>query len=236
MVANGQTGLKDSPKSLFAIWDSIFLLPNSNAMSCKRALDDDGQAPTKHMDHLVRTLFTHGGFNVMMEGCFENYLKAKYIDTYLEKLCAAGEWMIWHDTLDLRINAQQQNALFPYFPYPIIAFHSLFASASPRRIDFPKLDRQFRDTFRTNTNILAGFYDSLSPSLRRNFSRPCLPKYLIHLVLQIIEPDFSRLNLQILRPAEKALIAQVVNRMATLNVQYRQSRSSEGQLVYELDP
>ncbi|KAI0243963.1 Chromosome transmission fidelity protein 18 [Massospora cicadina] len=235
MVANAQAGLKDSPKSLFAIWDAIFTLPTAHPLATKRALDDRGHA-TRPLDHLVGTVLTHGGFGILLDGCFEHYLHAKYIDTYMDKLWAAGEWMVWYDGLDLRVSGLQQNGLLAYCPYPVVAFHALFASASPRRVDFPKLDRQFREAVTSNANLLASFFDSLPPTLRRSLPRKGLAKYGIPLSLKILEPDLGRLNLQLLRPAERALLARVVQRMVTLNFRYRPTRSPEGHASYELDP
>ena len=53
---------------------------------------------------------------------------------------------------------------------------------------------------------------------------------------RIISPPLRPVNSQVIRPAEKALLARLVSIMATLELRFMQEKTEEGQLVYRLDP
>ncbi len=53
---------------------------------------------------------------------------------------------------------------------------------------------------------------------------------------RIISPPLRPVNSQVIRPAEKAILARLVAIMATLELHFVQERTEEGQLVYRLDP
>ena len=53
---------------------------------------------------------------------------------------------------------------------------------------------------------------------------------------RIISPPLRPVNSQVIRPAEKALLARLVGVMANLELRFVQERMEEGQLVYRLDP
>ena len=53
---------------------------------------------------------------------------------------------------------------------------------------------------------------------------------------RIISPPLRPVNSQVIRPAEKALLARLVGVMANLELRFVQEKTEEGQLVYRLDP
>ena len=53
---------------------------------------------------------------------------------------------------------------------------------------------------------------------------------------RIISPPLRPVNSQVIRPAERALLARLVGVMANLELRFVQEKTEEGQLVYRLDP
>ncbi|CDO76430.1 hypothetical protein BN946_scf184781.g7 [Trametes cinnabarina] len=87
-------------------------------------------------------------------------------------------------------------------------------------------------------------YDSLAGAMRTDREYSLMP-YLVYPLVAFYplfqergspKAERPKADWEVIRPAEKALLARLVNIMATLELRFVQEKNEDGQLVYRLDP
>ncbi|KAI9293253.1 P-loop containing nucleoside triphosphate hydrolase protein [Neoconidiobolus thromboides FSU 785] len=241
LVSQSYSGQKDSPNSLFTIWDSIFKFPASRTeLINKRALNSDEiktvNTQSIYCSHLVSMLNTHGSYNIIFEGCFENYLKSRSLDIYLDRVTQASEYMMMYDNLNLRIHTRQQSELSCYIPHMLVSFHPLFASAVCGKMEFPRAEKKLRETLNKNKSILTNFYNGLNLKMRDYVQLNDVKTYFTSIIQIILNPDLFQINISNLKPNEKEIINKMTTKMSRLNLRFIQQKDEEGKYHYILDP
>ena len=85
------------------------------------------------MSNLREVVETAGEHDRIITDCFMTYGSQPFQDdVFLSKPNAACEWLQFHDQLSSRVNGSHDWELSPYFPYPLLGFHDLFASPFKR--------------------------------------------------------------------------------------------------------
>ncbi|KAJ3415604.1 Chromosome transmission fidelity protein 18 [Chytridiales sp. JEL 0842] len=254
-LASIDVGHKDMSRGLFKVWESIFTTPSARDMKKMQFLAKtsdsyngygkkaDGDA-SRYMNRLLDLIASSGEVEKILQGCYENYLKMRIIDSAVQttatgstKAEQAMDWLLFYDKMDRRINMMADFELMRYQPLAIVNFHRLFATTTRPTIDFPRADYDAFVAKKTNENIIVQFMATLSPAARSQWgSRERLTTELVSPLLQITSPNFRPINLQLMKPDERAVLDQLVSTMVFFGLRFVQEKGEDGHYLFRLDP
>ncbi|KNC69957.1 hypothetical protein SARC_17523, partial [Sphaeroforma arctica JP610] len=77
----------------------------------KEANEGAPQDDTNVGEKVLHVIRCYGDYNFLMNGCFENYLKADYTDAKFHRIPQLMEWVALYDTLNTTILTTQNYKL-----------------------------------------------------------------------------------------------------------------------------
>ncbi|KAI0780454.1 P-loop containing nucleoside triphosphate hydrolase protein [Trametes elegans] len=239
MVRSATQGMKEAEASQLTVLNDLFA-----PLSRKRAKDlGIREDETRYVSRLSREIEGCGSIDKVAIGCFEHYALLHRHDGTLTRYMKGNEWLCTFDSLAGAMRTDREYSLMPYLAYPLVAFYPLFQDRGAQKAERPKADWEHYTQTKTNQEI----YSSLARCLRTAASRnggnfrhfanePLLQLEIAPYINRIISPPLRPVNSQVIRPAEKALLARLVDIMAALELRFFQDKNEDGQLVYRLDP
>ncbi|RKP36122.1 P-loop containing nucleoside triphosphate hydrolase protein, partial [Dimargaris cristalligena] len=233
MIKRTPVGVKDTEQSLFQLWE-----PSTN-------LKIRGTAYRReYLENLYADLVASGEYDKLIQGCFENYLRLRFHDSYFQKIVQTGDWFAYYDLLNAKLystggSSQGKDALLGYMPYSLMFAHSAMANpfAQNHEWSYPRVDYEMRTQQRACEQILLGTLTGMrSLSVRRHWTVPKLALELISSLTRIIATPITGSNVQLLKPDERAEFDRLVAVMAHSGLTYVQERSEDGQFQYRIEP
>ncbi|ORX89116.1 P-loop containing nucleoside triphosphate hydrolase protein, partial [Basidiobolus meristosporus CBS 931.73] len=237
-------GRKDMSKSLFTVWENIFLNSSKHRKTIKfhSATDDfcehgsPGELENRYVSSLVSLVHTNNEYDKLVQGVFHNYLNQRFYDGSGDKLHKAGEWLFFYDQMNASVWSSQHMELYSYLAYPIVGFHPLFSSTTRPYIEYPNKQFETDQSKRMKRNIIDGMLGNLRPTARRNFTSTSISLELISPLLRIISPELKSVNSQLLRATEKATLERLVELMIGFGLNFVQEKAEEAGFVYRMEP
>ncbi|KRZ93196.1 Chromosome transmission fidelity protein 18 -like protein [Trichinella sp. T8] len=230
-------GQKDLKKSMFSVWREIFQQPrfkrrreNSNNAA------DNEKRDEMRFESILRTISQCENEDRLFDGLFENFLSVPFRDKWMRSVCNGLQWLQFTDILKRCINENMLFELNAYFPFAAVAFHFLFSSNVPTKLQYPHLDREVVRCLSRNANILRDIYSETSAKIHSNFDPDTLVLNILPFLLWIIQPEIKSTNPQLYSSNETVLIENAVNVMIEYNATYRQQKNEDGNYDFVLDP
>ncbi|KAJ1986364.1 Chromosome transmission fidelity protein 18 [Dimargaris cristalligena] len=268
MIKRTPVGVKDTEQSLFQLWERIFTPPSAQPLSglTAAALNQPSLTTTpsngpaapastnlkirgtayrrEYLENLYADLVASGEYDKLIQGCFENYLRLRFHDSYFQKIVQTGDWFAYYDLLNAKLystggSSQGKDALLGYMPYSLMFAHSAMANpfAQNHEWSYPRVDYEMRTQQRACEQILLGTLTGMrSLSVRRHWTVPKLALELISSLTRIIATPITGSNVQLLKPDERAEFDRLVAVMAHSGLTYVQERSEDGQFQYRIEP
>ncbi|PIL24416.1 hypothetical protein GSI_14170 [Ganoderma sinense ZZ0214-1] len=238
-VRSATRGMKEAEVGMMTVLGDLFA-PLSKRRAKEMGVRED---EPRFVTRLSVAVESCDSLDKIAIGCFEHYAHLHRHDASFDRYLKGTEWLCRWDVLMGSMRAEREYALLPYMSYPLVAFYPLFQDRGAPKVERPKADWEHYMKLKTNEEI----YKSLARCLRTAASRSAGDyRHLAHGALmqlelapylnRIISPPLRPVNSQVIRPAEKALLARLVGVMANLELRFVQERTEEGQLVYRLDP
>ncbi|KAI8982831.1 P-loop containing nucleoside triphosphate hydrolase protein [Trametes punicea] len=239
LVRSATQGMKEAEASQMTVLNDLFSpLPRKRAKELGLREDE-----ARYVSRLSREVEGCGSIDKVALGCFEHYALLHRHDGTLARYVKGVELLCTYDMLSGAMRTDREYSLMQYLAYPLVAFYPLFQERGAQKVERPKADWEHYTQTRTNKEI----YESLARCLRTAASRsggdwrhfanePLLQLETAPYINRIISPPLRPVNSQVIRPAEKALLARLVEIMATLELRFVQEKTDDGQLVYRLDP
>ncbi|KAI0371671.1 P-loop containing nucleoside triphosphate hydrolase protein [Pilatotrama ljubarskyi] len=239
MVRSATLGMKEAEASQMTVLNDLFA-PLSRKRAKELGVRED---EARFVSRLSREVEGCGSMDKVAIGCFEHYALLHRHDGTLNRYMKGMDWLCTYDVLAGAMRAEREYSLMPYLSYPLVAFYPLFQERGSQKAERPKADWEHYTQTKTNQEI----YSSLARCLRTAASRsggdyrhfanePLLQLEIAPYINRIISPPLRPVNSQVIRPAEKALLARLVEIMSTLELRFVQEKNEDGQLVYRLDP
>ncbi|KAK3915579.1 Chromosome transmission fidelity protein 18-like protein [Frankliniella fusca] len=250
-VHQSNVGLKDVQKGLFSVWQEIFQIQRSKGGFTQAANDaaktSNGENRTPdvkggdsaiatRIQRVLRTVQSHGDYNRLVQGVFENYLNMKLRDSSLNGLVKGLDWFSTTDLLNTQIMSTQNYILMPYMAYAFPVWHILFAGLAWPKINYPNASYEASVKEGHTKQILGEMVKGMSPSVRVNCNESQLVIEILPLLLEILVPNFRPVSLQLYSSHEKRELCNLVSVMIDYNLTYVQERTPEGTYVCNLDP
>jgi len=237
-VAQTSVGTKDSQRSLFSVWDELFLIPRPEkiGMGSKQGNEASNSIPFRYKK-ILSSVYNCGEYDRLLTGVFENYLAIKFKDCGLQNVVSGLEWMIHFDLLNKEMLHSQTWALMGHFAFPLVASHLLFATSNKQRINFPTQRTEANAKLLRSENVLTSMVGEMSPVSRVFANNTVLVREMLPTILSVVQPTLRPVNTHLFSAREKAELANVVNIHIAFNITYQQERSLEtGQYEYRMDP
>ncbi|KRX71541.1 Chromosome transmission fidelity protein 18 -like protein [Trichinella sp. T6] len=230
-------GQKDLKKSMFSVWREIFQQPRFKRRReySKNAADNEKRDEMR-FESILRTISQCENEDRLFDGLFENFLSVPFRDTWMRSVCNGLQWLQFTDILKRCINESMLFELNAYFPFAAVAFHFLFSSNVPTKLQYPHLDREVVRCLSRNANILRDIYSETSAKIHSNFDPDTLVLNILPFLVWIIQPEIKSTNPQLYSSNETVLIENAVNVMIEYNATYRQQKNEDGNYDFVLDP
>ncbi|KAH9846087.1 P-loop containing nucleoside triphosphate hydrolase protein [Lenzites betulinus] len=243
MVRSATQGMKEAESSQMTVLNDLFA-PLSRKRAKELGIRED---EARFVTRLSREIDGCGSIDKVaigaQSGCFEHYALLHRHDGTLTRYVKGTEWLCTYDLMAGTMRSDREYSLMPYLAYPLVAFYPLFQERGAQKAERPKADWEHYTQTKTNQGIYSTFAQCLRAAASRNASgyrhfanEPLLQLEIAPYLNRIISPPLRPVNSQVIRPAEKALLARLVDIMATLELRFMQEKSEDGQLVYRLDP
>ncbi|KAF7322486.1 AAA domain-containing protein [Mycena chlorophos] len=239
VIRRATVGMKESDTSMVTVLNNLF-----NPLTRKRVLELalTEVEEKRYVARLSRDVEACGRENSIAVGCFSHYATLHQYDANLSRFEKATEWLVTFDLLSAAMYSDGDFALSPYVSYTLVPFYPLFKDRNTR-VERSQVDWEHNLRTRANEEI----YKTLARGLRTASTRhggdyrhlcsaPVLQLEFAPFINRIISPPLRPVNSQVIRPEERALLARLVNIMATLELQFFQDRAEDGTLTYRLDP
>ncbi|KAL0097434.1 hypothetical protein J3Q64DRAFT_1060365 [Phycomyces blakesleeanus] len=233
MMDKSGFGQKDMGKSLFSVWEDLFSAPTGAKLRANSEIETE-----RYIGRIIRSVATNGEYEKIMQGCFEAYPNMQFHDVALKKCLKMSEWLDFYDTVNHYVNDQHEYGLYGYMAYPAVNFHRFFAGSTVQkhRVEYPRMDYEAFVAKKTYENLFSVFMAGIHPSQQRFMNRNSVIMDLIPRLMRIISPEIRPVNKQVIRPAEKIVLAKVTDMMIEYGLTFVQDKTEEGHLVYKLDP
>ncbi|KAI9671631.1 MAG: hypothetical protein M1831_003159 [Alyxoria varia] len=202
-------------------------------------------ARSQAMERLRSMIESSGDEERIMQDCFASWpLHPFQDDTMFTKPSLAHDWLHFHGTLSHRLFTAQDWDLAPYLSFPVLAFHTLFAS--PNSGSTPNADQATGDTSefsdnpifmatrtnemtRANHATLTAFHNTLNVHLQQSFrSHERLATELVPYTLRLLNPEIKPVLVggaaSVRRGAEKERVGRAVDAMCATGVKFDKSR------------
>ncbi|KAM5538065.1 hypothetical protein V8D89_008262 [Ganoderma adspersum] len=239
VVRSATRGMKEAEVGMMTVLGDLFA-PLSKKRAKEMGVRED---EPRFVTRLGMAVDSCDSLDKIAIGCFEHYAHLHRHDASFDRYLKGTEWLCRWDGMMGAMRSEREYALLPYMSYPLVAFYPLFQDRGAPKVERPKADWEHYTTLKTNEEI----YKSLARCLRAAAARSGGDyRHLAHGALmqlelapylnRIISPPLRPVNSQVIRPAEKALLARLVGVMANLELRFVQEKTEEGQLVYRLDP
>uniref|UniRef100_S4R966 Chromosome transmission fidelity protein 18 homolog n=1 Tax=Petromyzon marinus TaxID=7757 RepID=S4R966_PETMA len=247
-------GLKDQTKGLFPVWQEIFRLPRPQRKRVSRDAAGElfptapwevGVGPTEgratmstgaaRFHSLLHLVSANGEYEKLTQGLFENYLAARVKDPRMELVCLGTEWLCFQDLASCSIARGQNYVLMRYLPFVAVAFHFLFSTNSPPRLNYPNSNFEMQRKLALSQNLVTSMIGEASAHIRTHVPALALILDSLCLILDIVSPKMRPVNTQLYSAREKQQLSELVATMLAYNLTYRQERTQDGQYTYLLD-
>ncbi|KAI0823557.1 P-loop containing nucleoside triphosphate hydrolase protein [Trametes gibbosa] len=239
MVRSATQGMKEAEASQMTVLNDLFA-PLSRKRAKELGIRED---EARFVSRLSREVDGSGSHEKVAIGCFEHYALLHRHDGTLTRYVKGTEWLCLYDLMAGTMRSDREYSLMTYLAYPLVAFYPLFQERGAQKAERPKADWEHYTQTKTNQTIYSAFAHCLRTAAMRNARgyrhfahEPLLQLEIAPYLNRIISPPLRPVNSQVIRPAEKALLARLVDIMATLELRFVQEKSEDGQLVYRLDP
>lgn len=193
---------------------------------------------SKYVDKFIHDIMANGEIERIMQGCFESYPAMRFHDVAFQKFCQMSDWLNFYDQVNHRANSRHEYEVYKYLPYPIVNFHRFFAGTclQEHKVEYPRVDYETYSTRKSFENLVEIFLAGIQPQKRRFLTKDMVVHELVPLLMHIITPDFKPVNQQLIKPAEKAQLARLVNIMIEFGLSFTQEKGEDGQFVFKLEP
>lgn len=251
-VRQSSVGQKDVQKGLFSVWQEIFQIQKTKSSIPEITHDSNSKASgincntpvvkgressiATRVQRVVGVVQSHGDYNRLTQGVFENYLNMKTLDSSLNGLVKGLDWFSITDLWNTEILASQSYILMPYFPFAFAVWHLLYAGLAWPKINYPNASYEASVKEGHCKQILGEIVKGMSPSARVNCNESQLVSEVLPLLLEIIVPNFRPVSLQLFSSNEKKELCNLISIMIDYNLTYVQERTPEGTYVCNLDP
>lgn len=244
-IKSSSVGTKDTGTTLQSAWDSLFV-PMAAKQRRKQLGIDDG----RYVDRLAFMVQACGEHERLVQGLFEHYPNVKPLDASLANVCRLHDWIAYYDCLSGKIASNMEFELLAYVPYAIVPWHTHMGAPgnATRPAEWPKADYEVSSglpskadvqSFQTrvaNEEIATSLKTSIPPILHSLFTSSTSLTELIPLLMRIISPPLKPVNANIVKPAERAVLARLVELMIPLGLQFWQEKAEDGQPMMRLEP
>lgn len=235
-VRRATVGMKETDVSLNAILNDLFS-PLSKKRVHELGLPDDDEL--RYTSRLSTEIESSGRESTIAVGCFAQYPKMRQHDANLSRYEKANEWLLVYDGFSSAMYSGGDFALLQYLPYTLVPFYPLFSERCTQ-VERSQEDWEHIQLTRTNEEI----YKSISRNLRnsstcdykRLLTSPTLELEFAPYINRIISPPIKPVNSQVVRLEEKTVLTRLIDIMISLDLNFVQERTEDGQLTYRLDP
>ncbi|KAL2918127.1 Chromosome transmission fidelity protein 18 [Polyrhizophydium stewartii] len=251
MLLDFDVGNKDFARSLFQVWQTLFSAPLSkdlkrlefhvrgaNSKSSLREVGTD-----RFVERIVPILEHTGEYSKILQGCFENYLKSHRVETMWSKAADSPRFnqtfnaLHLCDAIERSIMRHQHFELMAYQPYAIVSFHRLYATPQPMELEFPRADHQAFVMQREAAGVMRTFAHGVVAHARMAWpSQLPMRLELVPFLLLALSPNFRPVNMQLIKPAERAELDRLVTLMLAFGLHFAPQKDAGHQQSYELDP
>ncbi|XP_034234267.1 chromosome transmission fidelity protein 18 homolog isoform X2 [Thrips palmi] len=252
-IHQSNVGQKDIQRGLFSVWQEVFQIQRSkggftqaaaNAVARSKA-NSSNQTPemksgdsaiAARIQRVLNTVQSHGDYNRLAQGVFENYPNMRLRDSSLNGIVKGLDWFSSVDLLNTEILSSQNYILMPYMSYAFAVWHILYAGLAWPKINYPNASYEASVKEGHTKQIIGELVKGMSPSVRVNCNETQLIMEILPLLLDVIVPNFRPVSLQLYSSQEKKDFCSVVSTMIDYNLTYVQERTPEGTYVCNLDP
>ncbi|CAG8467713.1 10224_t:CDS:10 [Diversispora eburnea] len=211
-LRNCLTILQNFNKSLFAIWEEIFMLKSARNKFSEK-------------NHIMKYSSSSGDL-------LNNNNSTQYVEHLASVINSNGDY----DKL-FQANSQQSFELLCYAPYPLINFYRLFAGSVRPYIDYPKRDYENYVAKQANENLIACSYNGIPSHYRVKLNKNLFPTELISYLMRIIYSNVENVEMDntSMLPSNTKL-SRVVDIMIFFNLKFVQKRMDDGKVLLKLEP
>ncbi|RQM18917.1 hypothetical protein B5M09_009725 [Aphanomyces astaci] len=218
-MIDSMMGRKDVSKGAFDVWDTVFF-------ESKEQQKDKSNACMRVCDTADR----FGSHELILHGLHDNLLPLVFNDPTLYDLVliifTVGWWMEFADLCDTKVKSHQQFALLAYCSMAAVAVYRACCTSSRRRIEYPKAHYDHRKHVETSQSIMDAFVGS---GVALRLGRRVLAVDVVSSVVAMLNP--------VLTPSQdKQPMDQLIARMASLQLSYKQIQMPGGVVEYLLEP
>ncbi|KAI9332801.1 hypothetical protein BDR26DRAFT_868938 [Obelidium mucronatum] len=236
MLAGLDVGHKDMTRGLFKVWEDIFMIPSAKKRK-KLGMGEQGKDndANRYIHRLLSLISASGEIDKIVQGCHENYLKMRIVDSISSssdatrsstKIEQALDWLVFHDRLDRFINVDKDFELFKYQPFTIVNFYRLFAGVAKPAIEFPRAEYDNFVAHRSNENIISAFINTLSLNERVTWGNRG----------RLLQELVTAVNVNLLKSNEKLVLDKLVNIMVSFGLKFIQEKGEDGHYLFRLFP
>ncbi|KAF8447842.1 P-loop containing nucleoside triphosphate hydrolase protein [Boletus edulis BED1] len=239
LIRRATVGMKETDVTATAVLNEIFA-PLSRKRIRELAISDMEEA--RYVNRLSRAVEALNNHPNIANGCFAHYMNCHRHEANMTRYETANEWLGTFDIISSAMYADGDFGLQAYLPYLLVSFHPLCRERAGKRVERDSTDWDNLLIKRTNENILKSLYDGICASGRNTgANRHLIMGQVLQLefapyINRIISPHLRPVNSQIIKPAERALLARLVEITVSLELRFVQERAEDGQMVYRLDP
>lgn len=224
---------RDTSKSSHSVVEAVFKLLDAKKERKK------GETKLQH-DNVARIAdlaMTNNEFSKIVNGCFASYLTVPYHDNLFSKPTEASDWLYFYDLCEKGVYEKQNGDMMNYMPYPIAAFHHLFATHECKStLERSKTDWESREKVRINSEIITGWSSGIKASVRQLFNPVTFVTELLSYGIRIIGTNLNPANAHLIKPAERAAVSRIVDGMLAMGLHYVQYKVDDGGYVFKLEP
>lgn len=224
---------RDMSRSSHSVVESVFKLLDAKQERKK------GKAAVKsdNIGRIADLAMTNNEYGKILMGCFAHYPSAPYHDNLFAKPIEASDWLYFYDRCERGVYESQHGELMTYMPYPIAAFHHMFATHECKSsLDRSRADWESREKLRINSELLAGWITRVKPSIRQLFNPTMFATELIAYGLRIIGTNLNPANSHLIKSAERLALSRIVDGMLSLGLSYTQFKVDDGSYIFRLEP
>jgi len=230
-LSTSLVGHKDVAKSMFKIWEAIFLTDSSAAMRAmlgakagawssskpKTQADDGDLAPHLRLYSSIMSLNETGR---LIEGVRENLGQVKYVDPDLTKTVQVLDWLAWG--MDLTAGAVELGSfsMMAYAPFALVLAHYRVSQPHVPRLAYPRAEYELRTARGQMENIVASFLLDLQPSVRQFLGASAVVRDVAPLLLPLLAPPIRPVNFSLFSKEETKMLMDLVATMVTYRLSY----------------
>ncbi|KAL1762152.1 P-loop containing nucleoside triphosphate hydrolase protein [Schizophyllum commune] len=240
MVRSATVGMKQAETSVQSVLNNLF------APMSKRRVKELGLTEaeeSKYVARLSHEVDASGRESGVAVGCFAHYASLRQHDATLDRFEKANDWLGAFDAFSAAMWGDGEFALAPYLPYTLVAFYPLFQERGAPKVERSSDDWEALQMTRANEEIYKTFSQCLrvagsrhGGAFRHLAIQPALQLEAAPFINRIISPHLRPVNKQIIKPAERAVMARLVGLMAAMEFRFLPERGEDGQLSYRLEP